>query len=102
MKSIIPRRSPTDRDRARIVPTHAEISIEAAVLWRQKDCPVGCDEAIWLEAERQLNRVGRSYRAEQKAEALADPLSRLDPNSDDVMGELEELFPEAGQPKTTS
>jgi hypothetical protein len=76
-----------------VAPSHEEIAVEAEVLWRQEGCPKGRDEAIWLEAERQLLQVARTYRNEQDEKAVSDPLSRLDLNSDDVMGELEELFP---------
>lgn len=76
-----------------VAPSHEEIAAEAEVLWRQEGCPRDRDEAIWLDAERQLLRVARTYRNEQDEKALSDPLSRLDLKSDDVMGELEELFP---------
>lgn len=76
-----------------VAPSHEEIAVEAEVLWRQEGCPKDRDEAIWLEAERQLLQVARTYRNEQDEKALSDPLSRLDLKSDDVMGELEELFP---------
>jgi hypothetical protein len=74
-------------------PSHEEISVEAEVLWRQEGCPKDRDKEIWLEAERRLLHVARTYRNEQDEKALADPLSRLDLKSDDVMGELGELFP---------
>lgn len=32
----------------------AEVAACARELWRQRGCPVGRDEAIWLEAERQV------------------------------------------------
>lgn len=86
----------------RMVPTHREITAEAEVLWRQRGCPNGADEEIWLLAERQLRRVPRPAGDRAEAAALADPLSRLDHKSDDVMGELEELFPEGGGGATTS
>lgn len=78
---------------ANLAPSHEKIAVEAEVLWRQEGCPKDRDEAIWLEAERQLLHVARIYRNEQDEKALSDPLSRLDLKSDDVMGELEELFP---------
>jgi hypothetical protein len=31
-----------------------DIATRAESLWRQRGCPQGCDEEIWLEAERQL------------------------------------------------
>lgn len=33
---------------------HEEVSACARELWRKYGCPVGRDEAIWLEAERQV------------------------------------------------
>jgi|GEM_PF-2189875 Protein of unknown function (DUF2934). len=42
--------SPDLRER----PLHEEIAACARELWRKYGCPVGRDEQIWLEAERQL------------------------------------------------
>jgi len=76
-----------------VAPSHEGIAVEAERLWRQEGCPKDRDEAIWLEAERQLAQEARTCRNEQDEKALSDPISRLDLKSDDVMGELEELFP---------
>src|SRR4051812_954350 len=35
-------------------PTHDEIAIAAHSLWKDRGCPEGIDNEIWLEAERQL------------------------------------------------
>ena len=35
-------------------PSHKDIAARAAKIWREKGCPRGCDDEIWLEAERQL------------------------------------------------
>ena len=35
-------------------PPHQEIAERARALWNKYGCPSGRDEAIWLEAERQL------------------------------------------------
>jgi hypothetical protein len=35
-------------------PTHEEIALQAQWLWRDRGCPEGLDDQIWLEAERQL------------------------------------------------
>ncbi|MFY9924847.1 MAG: DUF2934 domain-containing protein [Opitutaceae bacterium] len=86
----------------RLRPTHLEIAAEAEVLWRQRGCPSGQDNEIWLEAERQLHRVARLAKDEADIGALSDPLSRLDSKSDDVMGELEELFPSPTGKSATS
>ena len=37
-----------------IEPTHNEISARAREIWYARNCPVGRDEEIWFEAERQL------------------------------------------------
>lgn len=42
---------------SRSIPTthsHADISRQARQLWQDRGCPTGCDEAIWLETERQM------------------------------------------------
>jgi len=84
-------------------PTKAEIVVEAEGLWRQRGCPAGQDVEIWLEAERQLCRVRRlDERDDRDSIALANPLARLDNRSDGVMGELDELYPEAVGRATTS
>ncbi|MBC8008765.1 MAG: DUF2934 domain-containing protein [Burkholderiales bacterium] len=36
-----------------------KVSERARALWRERGCPMGRDEEIWLEAERQLSGVGR-------------------------------------------
>jgi hypothetical protein len=102
MKTTALKKVPMSRANAAVAPTHEEIAVEAEVLWRQRGCPENRDEEIWLEAERQLFHVARTYRMEQDEKALSDPLSRLDHKSDDVMGELEELFPGPTGKETTS
>lgn len=102
MKATILKTVPTSCANDALAPSHEEIAVEAEVLWRQKGCPENCDEEIWLEAERQLLHVARTYREELDDKALSDPLSRLDLKSDDVMGELEELFPGQTGRETTS
>jgi hypothetical protein len=57
-----PAHQPT-RDPNRSV-SHEQISARAEKLWRERNCPAGSDEAIWLEAESQL-----------QAEAQAAPVS---------------------------
>jgi len=81
-------------------PSHEEIAVEAEVLWRQEGCPHDRDDAIWLQAERQLFQVARAFRDVQDEKALLDPISRLNPKSDDVMEELNEIFlpPDSSQP----
>lgn len=39
---------------------HRLVSERARALWRERGCPMGRDEEIWLEAERELSGVGRS------------------------------------------
>lgn len=59
-------------------PTHEEISLQAQQLWRSRGCPDGCDDEIWLEAERNLRHgpaadifVARA-RAETAAESVVE------------------------------
>ena len=49
--------------------THNEIAERARVLWNARGCPTGCDDEIWLDAERQLaaERGGTSRRRNQTA-----------------------------------
>jgi hypothetical protein len=35
-------------------PTHDEIAVKAHSLWKDRGCPEGIDNEIWLEAEKQL------------------------------------------------
>lgn len=102
MKKKKPVSPPQYSEARRLLPTHLEIAVEAEVLWRQRGCPHGLDREIWLEAERQLRNVPRLAEDEADMIALDDPLSRLDRKSDDVMGELEELFPSKAGKSATS
>jgi len=43
----------------RLVP-HEAIARRAEKLWRERNCPAGSDEAIWLEAESQLQGEAES------------------------------------------
>jgi hypothetical protein len=36
--------------------THKQIEEQAKAIWRQRGCPVGQDDKIWLEAEAQLKK----------------------------------------------
>ena len=64
--------TPTEAPRRQV--PREEISRRAEQLWRERDCPAGCDEQIWLEAESELQ--GR---------AEAQPVSGTDarPNIDE-------------------
>ena len=44
--------------------SHDQVAQRAEQIWRERNCPAGSDEAIWLEAESQL-----------QAEAEARPVS---------------------------
>lgn len=50
--------TPTDRPRRQV--SREEIARHAEQLWRQRNCPTGCDEAIWLEAESELQARAES------------------------------------------
>ena len=49
--------SPTQ---ARRLVSHEEISRRAEQLWRERNCPAGSDEAIWFEAESELQAKAES------------------------------------------
>jgi Protein of unknown function (DUF2934) len=86
---------------ARPTPSREEITRRAEALWLQKGRPENCDEQIWLEAESQLKGApGAGLPGAELSATL--PLSRLDLNSDEVMSELGELFPEPSGKETTS
>lgn len=64
----------------RTQPLHEEIAACARELWRGYGCPVGRDEQIWLEAERQLlgadsriTRVGGATPADALNQAAPAP-----------------------------
>ena len=83
-KTASPQSSPSPTQ-VRPAPSHGEITARAATLWRDRGCPVACDDAIWLEAERQLRMVGNSAGSF---------------DSDDIMAELEGRFPGSGRATT--
>ena len=45
---------PTRTERPRRDIPHEQIAARAEKIWRERNCPAGSDEAIWLEAESQL------------------------------------------------
>lgn len=55
-------------------PTHEEITQRATILWNERGQPSGQDEAIWLEAEKQLAEEplpeGQSKHAKKEKAAL--------------------------------
>ncbi len=58
---------PTPSPRQQIA--HEQIARRAEQLWRERNCPAGSDDAIWLEAESQL-------QAEAEARPVAGTPSR--------------------------
>lgn len=58
---------PTPQPQQRI--PHEQIAARAQQLWRERNCPAGSDDAIWLEAESQLE-------AEAEARPVAGTPSR--------------------------
>jgi hypothetical protein len=84
-------------------PSHAQISALAESLWREKGCPGGCDDEIWLESERLLiGRLRRTKRNAKDAAALADPRFSFNRKPDDLMGELDRRFAPSAARETTS
>lgn len=86
----------------RAMATHGEIALQAEWLWRQEGCPIGRDEPIWLEAERQLDKIPRSIRTKWDRFCQSNPLSRMEMHSGAVMAELDELFPSPSSQVSTS
>ncbi|AOS45474.1 hypothetical protein Verru16b_02555 [Lacunisphaera limnophila] len=56
---------------------HADIAQYAHQLWQSRGCPTGCDDEIWLEAERKLGRKpkGDPFGAATHASTVADNLA---------------------------
>lgn len=52
-------------------PTHEQITERAQEIWRQRACPEGRDEEIWLEAERQLTVAADAKMPESSGSANA-------------------------------
>ena len=53
-------------------PSHDEIVAPARILWQKKGCPEGCDDEIWLEAERGLVSASSAQRARRARQAAAE------------------------------
>ncbi|MCE0498172.1 MAG: DUF2934 domain-containing protein [Methylacidiphilales bacterium] len=85
-----------------LAPSHDEIATRAEALWREKGCPQGCDDELWLEAERQLCRSPAFEGEERDRIALADPRFDFNRKSDDLMEELNQRFPGQTGKETTS
>lgn len=51
-KTVHAENVPTDKPRQPFA--HEQIAARAQKLWHDRNCPVGQDESIWLEAESQL------------------------------------------------
>jgi hypothetical protein len=49
-------------------PTHEQIALQAQWLWRDRGCPEGIDDQIWLEAERQLSEKSKGPGSRQPDE----------------------------------
>jgi hypothetical protein len=89
-----------------LAPSHEEIATRAEALWRERGCPLGCDDELWLEAERHVyQRSNGPLEGENQVASSYTP-SRLNLESDDAMGnvleELDYLFPGPTGKETTS
>jgi hypothetical protein len=82
--------------------SHREIATRAETLWREKGCPQGCDNELWLEAERQLRHLPGPEGEIRNRITLADPRFDFNLKSDDLMEELNERFPGQTGKETTS
>jgi hypothetical protein len=49
---------PVDKPRRQV--PHEKIAQRAEKIWRERNCPAGSDEAIWFEAENQLQGEAES------------------------------------------
>jgi hypothetical protein len=78
---------------ARLALSYGEIATRAYALWQQERCPQGCDQEIWLKAERQLWSELRLEKAERDRIALADRRFAFNRGKVDLMGELDRRFP---------
>ena len=85
-----------------LAPSHEEIATRAEALWRQKGCPQGCDEEIWLEAEGELLRRRPLERDATDKMERADPGLKFARIKGSLMGELDERFPGVTGKETTS
>jgi hypothetical protein len=89
-----------------LVPSHEEIATRAEALWRERGCPLGYDDELWLEAERHCYQRSNGPLEGENQVALCYPPSRLNLESDNAMGdvleELNYLFPGQTGRETTS
>ena len=100
MKKIIYNTTP-GKSAVRALPSREAVAARAEALWREKGCPEGCDVEIWLEAEAQLANPLRK-RVKGTNFGFLDRGPSLDRMSDKGIAELDNLFPGAGGPGTTS
>lgn len=63
-------------------PTHDDIALKAHTLWKDRGCPAGIDQDIWLEAERQAQDEF-SRRAQTEAAAESRDEFHLDAGTSD-------------------
>lgn len=70
-------------------PTHEQISSRAEVLWDARGRPSGQDEAIWLEAERQLYEENKESYSGTEAE-VSTPRSSLEAGSRETSSNVSE------------
>ncbi len=54
-----------------IAPIHKEIAERARALWEKQGTPFGCDEEIWLQAEREVLPAVAAPAKRKDAEASA-------------------------------
>ncbi|HEY5078414.1 MAG TPA: DUF2934 domain-containing protein [Opitutaceae bacterium] len=85
---------------SRYAPSHQEISARAEALWLKKGCPQGADDEIWLKAERQLLSAGAEGLGDGKG--VLEGLRPAGFESDNIMSDLDELYPSVSGRETTS
>ena len=74
----------------------------AEALWRDKGCPQGCDDEIWLEAEQRLSRQQRHKPDKRDVISTANPRFEFGQKSDEQMIEFDERFSAPAGKETTS
>jgi hypothetical protein len=82
--------------------SHEEIMTRAEALWREKGCPQGCDDEIWLEAEQHLSRQRHHEPDKRNVISTANPRFKFDEKSDEQIREFDERFSTPAGKETTS
>jgi hypothetical protein len=102
MKNITTSPRKRSSSNAPVAPSHEEIMARAEALWREKGCPQGCDDEIWLEAEQQLFCQRHLKPDQRDVISTANPRFEFDQKSDEKIREFDERFSAPAGKETTS